>query len=251
MSKFVKSIDANHLLSTGQEGYFGNSTRELLSSNPSADSAGGDFRRNNALPNIDVASLHSWADQWLGCCSGHCLLPFVNNWLQSHIQVAGELGMPLLLSEYGARRHCVAAAPPPQSRPSPSPPPTSTPPLGQSMASNGSVGMARRPDRGPTLTRDGLYRAVLNQSLASAEQGQALAGTLFWMLGVVGQVRPQRASSCRRRRELTAPSAQDDTDAYTLYGSGDQAGRDEPTSNLIRRHALAVQALNKNSTARR
>jgi hypothetical protein len=232
MSEFVKSIDPNHMLATGQEGYFGNSTRELLPFNPNGDSAGGDFKRNNALPAISFCSLHSWADQWLGCCSGQCLLPFVHNWLASHEQVARELQKPLLLSEYGARRHCVSAAPPPQSRPLPSPPPRAgAPPLGQSMASNSSGGVqARWPDHGPMLTRDGLYRAVLNRSLASAEQGSALAGTLFWMLGVGGEY---------------------DTDAYTMYGSGEQAARDEVTSELIRRHAQAIRALDRNSTAGR
>lgn len=54
MAAFVKTIDQHHLLTSGSEGYYGASTPELLSENPSKDaSSGTDYVRNSHIPELD------------------------------------------------------------------------------------------------------------------------------------------------------------------------------------------------------
>lgn len=67
MAAFVKSIDKNHLLTVGFEGFYGpSSPPEKLSVNPGEwyKTAGSDFIRNNKISDIDFASVHIYPDQW-------------------------------------------------------------------------------------------------------------------------------------------------------------------------------------------
>lgn len=66
MANFVKSIDRNHLLTIGLEGFYGPATPERLSMNPSewASSLGTDFIQNSKIPTLDFASIHIYPDQW-------------------------------------------------------------------------------------------------------------------------------------------------------------------------------------------
>eukprot|EP00798_Chlamydomonas_sp_ICE-L_P027956 gene27956-8838_t len=61
MSQFLKTMDPNHLVTVGSEGFFGGSTPEYLQYNPGEWSAfvGQDFVQNNALNSIDFASIHA------------------------------------------------------------------------------------------------------------------------------------------------------------------------------------------------
>ena len=59
MAAHVKSIDGNHLLEAGLEGFYGKSN----SLNPGFD-IGTDFISNNQISDIDFATLHSYPDQW-------------------------------------------------------------------------------------------------------------------------------------------------------------------------------------------
>ena len=137
-SRFVRGLDAWHLITTGSEGYYGASTPELLAHNPTRDaSSGSDFVRNHQLPAVDVAVIHVWPDQWLGCCTAHCLRPFLTAWLDSHMEAATQVvGKPMLVEEFGAKLRCtpsppsgMAAPPPPMlPPPMPSPPPPVPPP---------------------------------------------------------------------------------------------------------------------------
>lgn len=63
MSSYLKSIDSNHLLEAGLEGFYGSSARKLHY-NPHHFQLGTDFLRNNQIPQIDFATLHSYPDQW-------------------------------------------------------------------------------------------------------------------------------------------------------------------------------------------
>lgn len=60
MASYLKSIDGNHLLEAGLEGFYGQSKAE---SNPNFQ-VGTDFIANNQIPGIDFATLHSYPDQW-------------------------------------------------------------------------------------------------------------------------------------------------------------------------------------------
>ena len=62
MASYLKSIDGNHLLEAGLEGFYGLSKQE---SNPSFH-LGTDFITNNQIPGIDFATVHSYPDQCYG-----------------------------------------------------------------------------------------------------------------------------------------------------------------------------------------
>lgn len=63
MASHVKSIDRNHLLEAGLEGFYGQSTPQRKSLNPGFN-IGTDFIANNRIPGIDFATAHSYPDQW-------------------------------------------------------------------------------------------------------------------------------------------------------------------------------------------
>ncbi|KAI3519230.1 hypothetical protein L1887_08257 [Cichorium endivia] len=97
MAAHVKSIDRNHLLEAGLEGFYGKTNNQ----NPGFD-IGTDFISNNQIPGIDFATLHSYPDQWLTSSDDQTQLNFLNNWLRTHIRDAQYiLKKPLLLTEFG------------------------------------------------------------------------------------------------------------------------------------------------------
>lgn len=67
MSSHVRSLDPNHLITIGSEGFFGDSTPEMMQYNPQAwaRELGQDFVMNTNLPNIDFATVHAWPDNWM------------------------------------------------------------------------------------------------------------------------------------------------------------------------------------------
>jgi mannan endo-1,4-beta-mannosidase len=62
MAAHVKSIDTNHMLEAGLEGFYA-PTATHSQINPSIQ-VGTDFISNNQIPGIDFATLHSYPDQW-------------------------------------------------------------------------------------------------------------------------------------------------------------------------------------------
>jgi mannan endo-1,4-beta-mannosidase len=82
MSTHVRSLDPNHLITIGSEGFYGDSTPQLMQYNPQAwaRELGQDFVMNTNLPNIDFATVHAWPDNWmlpqvrLGGGSIHCFV---------------------------------------------------------------------------------------------------------------------------------------------------------------------------------
>ena len=60
MASYVKSIDGNHLLEAGLEGFYGPSKPQTNSN----FLVGTDFISNNQIPGIDFATVHSYPDQW-------------------------------------------------------------------------------------------------------------------------------------------------------------------------------------------
>ena len=98
MSRFVKSIDSNHLVSNGEEGYLtvgGDAGHEWLSNG----TKGVDFTRDLATPDIDFGTVHFYADHWgIGFAE--------RNWLLDHFvieryAIATSLGKPLVIEEFG------------------------------------------------------------------------------------------------------------------------------------------------------
>lgn len=61
MAYYIKSIDGNHLLEVGLEGFYGQSSSQK---NPNNSPHGTDFIADNQIPYVDFATVHSYPDQW-------------------------------------------------------------------------------------------------------------------------------------------------------------------------------------------
>lgn len=66
---YLKSLDPNHMVSVGEEGFY-SSTPSRLSANPGADinspwasQEGQDFIADHSSPDVDYAAFHSWIDR--------------------------------------------------------------------------------------------------------------------------------------------------------------------------------------------
>jgi mannan endo-1,4-beta-mannosidase len=93
-----KSLDHNHLLTTGNEGSRGCEGKMDL------------YERLHADPNIDYCTIHIWPKNWkwldvkdmpgsLDKCNAN-----TNEYIEQHCEVARKLGKPLVLEEFGLPR---------------------------------------------------------------------------------------------------------------------------------------------------
>ncbi|KAM5564940.1 hypothetical protein ABKV19_019132 [Rosa sericea] len=99
MASYLKSIDGNHLLEAGLEGFYGESKQQT---NPKDFQVGTDFIANNQIPGIDFATVHSYPDQWLTGSSYEDQVSFLSSWVNDHIQDAQNiLHKPVLFAEFG------------------------------------------------------------------------------------------------------------------------------------------------------
>ncbi|CAI0436084.1 unnamed protein product [Linum tenue] len=101
MAAYLKSIDGNHLLEVGLEGFYGQSESQKQQDNPNFQ-VGTDFIANNQIPEIDFATVHSYPDQWLPSSDDRSQQDFLTHWLQVHIQDSQNvLRKPVLFAEFG------------------------------------------------------------------------------------------------------------------------------------------------------
>ncbi|KAL8694581.1 MAG: hypothetical protein Q9218_000763 [Villophora microphyllina] len=95
-SKFIKSLDPNHMVSLGDEGW-------LQPSFPGGDGSyaysgyeGVDFVKNLAIPTIDYGTFHMYPEQWGYNYS------WGNEWITQHNAIGKAAGKPVVLEEYAA-----------------------------------------------------------------------------------------------------------------------------------------------------
>jgi len=100
MSDYIKSIDTNHLISDGGEGFDDDASLYPGLSNTYAvrGDESASFHRTVALPNIDLASYHMYPASW-----GLNDTTDVEIWIREHEQLARAAGKVALLGEYGKR----------------------------------------------------------------------------------------------------------------------------------------------------
>ncbi len=93
MSAYIKSLDGNHLVSVGDEGFLdGGGQHWAYAANDGVDHAA-----LTALPEIDFGTFHLYPEDW------NTPENFDEKWILDHLKVARELGKPTILEEYGIR----------------------------------------------------------------------------------------------------------------------------------------------------
>ncbi|MBI3009892.1 MAG: cellulase family glycosylhydrolase [Candidatus Omnitrophica bacterium] len=92
MAAYVKSLDPNHLVATGEEGWYTSKGPDWRHNG----TEGVDFLRNSAVAEIDVASFHLYPEPYL------LDEPGAMAWIDEHISDAHSvIGKPVLLGEFG------------------------------------------------------------------------------------------------------------------------------------------------------
>jgi mannan endo-1,4-beta-mannosidase len=98
MAAYFKSIDKNHLLTTGESGFdiknknYGNYPEWILNGDK-----GISFEKNSEINNIDYTTAHLYAEAW-GISSGA-------EWIFDHNIISKSHNKPFLLGEYGAKNN--------------------------------------------------------------------------------------------------------------------------------------------------
>ncbi len=107
MAQYIKSIDPNHLVSTGEEG-FDEGTPSVYSvgeySNTYALRAneGTSYVLNTAIPEIDFGSAHWYPSEFgFGSTINESLLRAQRAWLNDHQAIAESNGKPFVMGEFG------------------------------------------------------------------------------------------------------------------------------------------------------
>ena len=93
IAAYIKSIDPNHMVATGEEG-----GGTMGSINPAASADGADFSRNTGCSSIDWACVHLYPTHWNG---GFTSLSATYTYLNNRLTIAHNLNKPVALEEFG------------------------------------------------------------------------------------------------------------------------------------------------------
>ncbi len=93
MSTYIKSLDTNHLVSVGDEGFLDDGGAHFAYQ----ASDGVDHAALTGLPAIDFGTFHLYPEDW------QAPEGFGERWILDHLQVARDLGKPTILEEYGMK----------------------------------------------------------------------------------------------------------------------------------------------------
>ena len=100
-ARLIRSLDPNHMISTGSEGLFGCEVDTLLT------------ERIHAFPEISYVNLHIWPYNWQWVTAGHLDEEFDNarqltrEYLECHLDIAERLNKPVVVEEFGFPRDSV------------------------------------------------------------------------------------------------------------------------------------------------
>ncbi|KAG6572648.1 mannan endo-1 [Phytophthora cinnamomi] len=97
MSAYIKSLDKNHLVASGSEGFMNTDSSVYLYSGPS----GVDFDANLAIDSIDYGAYHAYPDSW-GVDTAKAESWGVQ-WIDDHVASGKKAGKPVVLEEYGIK----------------------------------------------------------------------------------------------------------------------------------------------------
>jgi mannan endo-1,4-beta-mannosidase len=95
---YIKSLDKNHLVTTGSEGEMGTESMDL-------------FKQIHADKNIDYVTIHIWPKNWSWFSdtaiakSMSTVIGNTNNYIVKHAEVVRTLNKPLVVEEFGLPRN--------------------------------------------------------------------------------------------------------------------------------------------------
>ena len=92
MAAYIKSLDPNHLLTTGEEGFKVND--DIMDK---FEKSGVDFVRNIGNANIDYATIHLYPDNW------QVTLEQIDAMINDRTAIARGIGKPIVMAEYGRK----------------------------------------------------------------------------------------------------------------------------------------------------
>lgn len=98
VAQLIKSLDPNHLLTTGSEGKMGSDDSIEL------------FEEVHAQPNIDYLTFHIWPNNWGWLDKSNIpgsvdkAIALTNHYIDEHIPVANKLNKPIVFEEFGLPR---------------------------------------------------------------------------------------------------------------------------------------------------
>ncbi|OEL15289.1 Mannan endo-1,4-beta-mannosidase 4 [Dichanthelium oligosanthes] len=102
MAPYVKTIDGEHLVTAGLEGFYGDGAHESKDLNPWGIYYGTNYVETHRARGVDFATIHLYPDVWLWGSGADTQLEFFQNWTRSHVSDTElYLGKPLLVTEYG------------------------------------------------------------------------------------------------------------------------------------------------------
>lgn len=138
-AKLVKTLDPNHLMCTGNEGLKGTVERAEV------------YKTVHSIPEIDYCTAHIWPLNWEWvdakniAGTNEASFAKVRDYIARHLALAGEIGKPLVIEEFGYPRD----------------------------------GGGYDTDEA-TSFKDGYYKLIYDHVEASAKSGGPLQGSNFW-----------------------------------------------------------------------
>jgi mannan endo-1,4-beta-mannosidase len=140
---YIKSLDPNHLVTTGSEGTPPGTNQDFIDTHDS--------------PSIDYVTIHIWPQNW-GWYDPANPSSYANaeanalRYFEAHLADAKTLGKPLVLEEFG-------------------------------LARDGESGQDIYDPTVPTTYRDSFYQALLEAAYQAMLAGDPVGGTNFWAWG--------------------------------------------------------------------
>ncbi|KAJ7839719.1 mannanase [Mycena olivaceomarginata] len=98
ISAFIKSIDKNHLVAIGDEGFINAAVAHNFDYPYQGDTIGVDFAENMEISTLDFGTFHMYPDNW-----GHSAddISWGNQWNTDHAMIMKSANKPVIMEEYG------------------------------------------------------------------------------------------------------------------------------------------------------
>lgn len=103
MSEYIKSIDSNHLVAAGDEGFFNRNGTTYNWDYDYTGGAGVDGDKLLAISTIDYGTYHLYPDGW------NRSVDWGTKWIKDHIDAANAVNKPTVLEEYGIKSNQLSA----------------------------------------------------------------------------------------------------------------------------------------------